>query len=221
MILKALDETIVSRHERRSTAEGKRRTAPTRAEGLRQVKPHTTAARLFAEVSSRPTRSSATTVRPGIATTPPVPLRSAASGQGKDDPKPDDAARAKLRKQALDWLKAELSAWRRVSMIIAPGNRELVAQALSHWKQDADLAGIRDEVELANLQDEERAAFKQLWTDVDGLRTSCHSRGDVRATLSLRARTEIEPAAGCVESWPSQPLATASARRRNPFHNFL
>ena len=42
----------------------------------------------------------------------------AGSGQGKDDPKPDDAAKAKLRKQALDWLKAELSAWKRVSMIV-------------------------------------------------------------------------------------------------------
>ena len=48
----------------------------------------------------------------------------AGSRQGKDDPPPDEAARAKLRKQALDWLKAELSAWKRVSMTIEPGNKE-------------------------------------------------------------------------------------------------
>src|SRR5262249_31608306 len=35
----------------------------------------------------------------------------AASGQGKDMPSLDDAARAKLRRQALDWLKAELTVW--------------------------------------------------------------------------------------------------------------
>ena len=72
----------------------------------------------------RPTRSSATTARPSIATTPPAPPRWPARGKGKDDPSPDDAARAKLRKQALDWLKAELSAWKRVSMIGEPGNKE-------------------------------------------------------------------------------------------------
>ena len=38
----------------------------------------------------------------------------AATGQGTDDPKPDDAARAGLRGQALDWLKAERAAWAKV-----------------------------------------------------------------------------------------------------------
>ena len=40
--------------------------------------------------------------------------RLAAAGQGKDDPPPDDTAKAKLRGQALDWLKAELTAWARL-----------------------------------------------------------------------------------------------------------
>ena len=64
----------------------------------------------------------------------------AASGQGKDDPPPDDAARAKLRGQALDWLKAELKAWNRVAMTVGPENRATVAKTLADWKQDADLA---------------------------------------------------------------------------------
>jgi len=37
-------------------------------------------------------------------------------------------------------------------MIIEPGNKELVAETLSHWKQDADLAGIRDNQELVQPQ---------------------------------------------------------------------
>jgi serine/threonine-protein kinase len=35
----------------------------------------------------------------------------AAAGKGADDPPPDDAARARLRGQALDWLRADLALW--------------------------------------------------------------------------------------------------------------
>ena len=85
------------------------------------------------------------------------------------EPPLDEAAKAKLRAQALAWLKAELSAWKRVSMIVEPGNKELVAKTLAHWKQDADLAGIRDEPELAKLPEAERQEWQALWADVDGL----------------------------------------------------
>ncbi|MDB5352022.1 MAG: serine/threonine protein kinase [Planctomycetota bacterium] len=90
----------------------------------------------------------------------------AGAGQGKDDPRPDEAASAKLRAQALGWLRAELSAWERVG----PGNKELVAQTLTHRKADADLAGLRDEAGLAKLPEAERTAFQQFWKDVDQLR---------------------------------------------------
>jgi hypothetical protein len=46
-----------------------------------------------------------------------------------------------------------------------------VAPTLQHWKEDTDLAGIRDEKELAKLPEDERAAFKRLWNDVDQLLT--------------------------------------------------
>ena len=54
----------------------------------------------------------------------------AGTGQGVDDPKPDDAARAKLRQQAREWLRAELSAWKKDAMTAEPGNRPLVAKTL-------------------------------------------------------------------------------------------
>jgi len=46
-----------------------------------------------------------------------------------------------------------------------------IAPTLQHWKADTDLAGIRDEKELAKLPEEERAAFKKLWIGVDQLLT--------------------------------------------------
>jgi hypothetical protein len=94
----------------------------------------------------------------------------AASGHGKDDPRPDDSAKIKFRGQAIEWLKAELALDQK---IIDRGDalvRDMVVKQMIHWKNDSDLTGIRDEKELAKLPEAERSAFKQLWDDVERLR---------------------------------------------------
>jgi tetratricopeptide (TPR) repeat protein len=93
----------------------------------------------------------------------------AAAGQGIDDPPPDDAAKAKLRAQALDWLKAELTAWARVLESGPPQARAVVEETLKQWKQDTDFAGIRDVKELAKLPEDERKQWRALWADLDAL----------------------------------------------------
>ena len=50
----------------------------------------------------------------------------AGCGEGKDRPPPDEAARAALRHQALDWLNADLAAW---SEIVARGSPESRSKA--------------------------------------------------------------------------------------------
>jgi hypothetical protein len=93
----------------------------------------------------------------------------AAAGRGKDDPPPDEAAKTKLRGQVRNWLKAELAAWTSVLKSGPPQANAVVPQTLAHWKTDPDLAGIRDDKELAKLPEGERAAFKQVWKNVDEL----------------------------------------------------
>jgi hypothetical protein len=93
----------------------------------------------------------------------------AAAGQGRDEPPLDSAARARIRRQALAWLKSELLAWKRVFRIIEPGNKERVAKHMAHWKQDPELTSIRDERELAKLPDDERKEWQSLWADVEAL----------------------------------------------------
>ncbi|MDB5351733.1 MAG: hypothetical protein JWN86_2980 [Planctomycetota bacterium] len=93
----------------------------------------------------------------------------AGSSQGKDDPKPDEAGKAKLRAQAMGWLRAELAAWEKVATTVGPGNKELVGRTLAHWKGNSDLAGIRDAQELAKLPEAERKEWQALWGEVDGL----------------------------------------------------
>jgi serine/threonine protein kinase/Tfp pilus assembly protein PilF len=94
----------------------------------------------------------------------------AASGRGKDEPMPDDPAKTRLREQALGWLRLDLAAWGKVlDGGNEPARKQAVAQQLAHWKEDADLAGIRDEEPLAKLPEAEREAFRTLWADVDRL----------------------------------------------------
>jgi tetratricopeptide (TPR) repeat protein len=88
----------------------------------------------------------------------------AAAGQGNDELPPDDAAKAKLRVQALDWLRAELTAW---TTAVEPDNVE----ALTRWRKESDLAGIRDRAALAKLPAEEQKAFTLLWADVAALQS--------------------------------------------------
>jgi hypothetical protein len=92
----------------------------------------------------------------------------AGCGQGKDDPPPDDPARAGLRRQALGWLKDELAAWSRLLDGGKPEARAVVRQSLAHWKDDPDLAGLRP-AELGKLPEGERTAWRNLWSEVEAV----------------------------------------------------
>jgi eukaryotic-like serine/threonine-protein kinase len=92
----------------------------------------------------------------------------AASGRGKDEPPIDDNARVHWRKQALDGLKADLTAWADLLGRDAKAGPQVV-QTLSHWKLDPDLAGLRDAADVAALPEAERAVWRAHWTDVDAL----------------------------------------------------
>jgi tetratricopeptide (TPR) repeat protein len=100
----------------------------------------------------------------------------AGCAKGKDEPAPDEAAKAKLRKQSLEWLQEELAAWSKIVESGPPQSRAIVAATLKHWKKDSDLAGIRDDAEVDKLRDQEQAAFKQLWIDVDALLKKLEAR---------------------------------------------
>jgi Tfp pilus assembly protein PilF len=91
----------------------------------------------------------------------------AGCGQGKDAAELDDAERARLRRQALDWLTADLAVWAKVADNTA--DRPRLRQKMQHWQQDSDFAGVRDAAALAKLPEAERAAWQKLWADVADL----------------------------------------------------
>ena len=131
---------------------------------------HATSARLFAEaLANNPKLADDRQTQHAYNAACAAAL--AASGKGKDDPPPDEGAKGKFRAQARDWLKAELAAWAKVLESGPAQSKAAVPKTLEHWKTDADLAGIRDEKALATLPENERAAFKRLWKEVDQLLT--------------------------------------------------
>jgi hypothetical protein len=91
----------------------------------------------------------------------------AAAGQGQNEPPLDVAAKAKLRGQALEWLKAELTVWTKLLESGPPQARPAIVQTLSHWQEDADLAGIRDAAALAQLPAAEQKQWQALWAQVE------------------------------------------------------
>jgi hypothetical protein len=93
----------------------------------------------------------------------------AAAGQGKDAAELDGKVRARLCKQALNWLRADLALHTRQLQTGKPADRAAVPKVLKHWQQDSDLVGLRDAAALARLPAEERAACERLWADVSAL----------------------------------------------------
>ena len=100
----------------------------------------------------------------------------AGCGAGRDDPPLDDAARARWRKQAIDWLVADLTAWSKILESGPPQARASVAPMLRHAKSDPDFAGLRDPASIAGLPKDEQAACRAFWKDVDALLARAEGR---------------------------------------------
>jgi hypothetical protein len=81
-----------------------------------------------------------------------------------------DKERARLRRQALDWLKANLAAWRKLLETDESKAAAHVQQQMQHWLQDVDFAGVRGPDALAKLPEAERQEWRKLGAEVDELR---------------------------------------------------
>jgi tetratricopeptide (TPR) repeat protein len=90
----------------------------------------------------------------------------AAAGQGKDADRLDDRQRARLRGLALEWLRADLAAWRRLLEREPDKIGPLIVQQMRHWLADTDFAGVRGPEALAKRPESERKSWQRLWDDV-------------------------------------------------------
>jgi serine/threonine-protein kinase len=93
----------------------------------------------------------------------------AATGKGQDAGQLAAPERARLRQQALAWLRADLALWTRALATGRAQARAAVQRQLRHWQRDPALAGIRDAAWLVNLPADDLRACRRLWADVDAL----------------------------------------------------
>jgi hypothetical protein len=77
--------------------------------------------------------------------------------------------RARWRQQAVDWLRADVTAYGKLLADGTPQERELARQRLEWWPRDKDRAAIRDKDALAKLPAEERTVYNKLWTEFEAL----------------------------------------------------
>lgn len=90
----------------------------------------------------------------------------AGCGLGKDADKTNVKERARWRKQALEWLRAELVSWQQR---VQEGNavaRATAVRTLNQWQQQGEFFGLRDTQALATLPAAERQAWQELWVNV-------------------------------------------------------
>jgi hypothetical protein len=90
----------------------------------------------------------------------------AGCGQGRDAGELDEESRAGFRRQALDWLWAELVSWRRL-LEQEPGKALVVADDMRYWFRDPHFAGVHGPEALARLPAAERQAWQKLWSEVE------------------------------------------------------
>jgi tetratricopeptide (TPR) repeat protein len=128
----------------------------------------------------------------------------AAAGDGGAGPSLDAPARARWRKQALDWLRADLAYGKQLMPTGLPVVKEVVNLRLRRWRAEPDLAGVRDEAALNALPETQRRPWRDFWAEVDAL---------IEATSSSADRPSASPAGGRGPS-PSGPDRTARRPRQ-------
>jgi serine/threonine protein kinase/Flp pilus assembly protein TadD len=127
-----------------------------------RTKRYAAAARLFADAfASQPRLADDLQAQPRYNAACAAAL--AAAGQGSEAAQLDAKERARLRQRALDWLRADLTAWAKTT------DRAVLQRTLAHWQRDSDLASLRDKDALAKLPEAEREAWRKLWADVADL----------------------------------------------------
>jgi tetratricopeptide (TPR) repeat protein len=87
--------------------------------------------------------------------------------QGQDAKNLDEKECGHFRREALHWLRAELTTLRKLLDQRPDQTQAGVARRMLEWLKDTDFASVRGPAALAKLPQPERQDWRQLWLDVE------------------------------------------------------
>jgi serine/threonine-protein kinase len=87
-------------------------------------------------------------------------------GQGEDATGLNETEKKRWRDQARNWLQADLAARVHAFDADPTAARSGVRKALTRWREDPELACLRDPGELEKLREDERKEYVAFWTEV-------------------------------------------------------
>jgi eukaryotic-like serine/threonine-protein kinase len=90
----------------------------------------------------------------------------AGRGVSTDGARLGETERTRWRKQARDWLQADLAARTKTLAGASDATREQVRKTLTRWQAEPDLAGLREPDVLETWSAEERQECLALWNEV-------------------------------------------------------
>ena len=139
-------------------------------------KHYATAARLYAEALAATPRLTED-LRAGHRFNAARAAALAGGGRGDDVAGLGGPERGALRKQARDWLRLDLAAWAKKVETGTAADRIQAQKTLAPWRDDPDLAGLRDPAAVDRLPPSERQECRALWRDLDTLLERAQGRG--------------------------------------------
>jgi serine/threonine-protein kinase len=93
----------------------------------------------------------------------------AGGGHGDDVAGLKEPERKGLRQKARDWLRLDLAAWAKKVSTGSAADRIQARKTLALWRDDSDLAGLREADALKRLPSAERQEWRALWQEVAAL----------------------------------------------------
>jgi tetratricopeptide (TPR) repeat protein/Tol biopolymer transport system component len=120
----------------------------------------------------------------------------ASGNQGDDTGAANDMDRIAFRKQAHEWLKADLDTWSKKLFQTRQLKTTIdLTRTLLLWQYHPNFVQVRDEKHLAKLAKEERESWQRLWTEVEQLRKQAESMFKettrVSGTVTLKERETV------------------------------
>lgn len=94
----------------------------------------------------------------------------AGSGNARDGAVVEESERRDHRRQAREWLLADIQSWNQILDDYGPKARARIINTLERWRTSPQLAILRDRDRVDLLDETERSECRALWREVDLLR---------------------------------------------------